>query len=107
MEYEDLFKMINDILDYVGKYPGRIIICEDSPKELLLGFTLRDVDPFLLNKPYWCIKFKNFKSSVDRADTPARVRDYLREIFRTQSGRQSLAEFLTKGRRPPELEEAT
>lgn len=107
MEYEDLFKMINDILDYVGKYPGRVIICKDNPAELLLGFTLRDVDPFLLDKPYWYIKLRNYKNSLNKEGVSPRVRECLSDMFRTEYGRLSLAEFLTKGRKPPELEEAT
>jgi hypothetical protein len=104
MEYEDLFKMINDILSYVGEHPGRVIICDDNPLELTMGFTLRDVDPFILNKPSWYIKIKNYKASVNKEEVPLKVREYLRELFRTVGGRQALAEFLTRGRKPIELE---
>lgn len=106
MEYEDPFKMINDILDYVAKHPRQVIVCDDHITELLIGFTLRVEDPSLLTRPYWCIKFNNYKASLDRLDIPARARDYLSEVFRTQLSRSFLAKFLTRGRKPPELEGA-
>lgn len=107
MEYEDLFKMITDILDYVGKYPGSVIICKDLSTELLLGFTLKDVDPPLLSKPYWYIRLRNYKVSLNKEGVSPRVRECLNGLFSTEYGRRSLAELLTKGQKPPELEEAT
>lgn len=107
MEYEDFFKMINDILNYVGNYPGRVIVCEDNPKELIIGFTLMDVDPFLLNRPSWYIKLRNFRDSLNKDGVSPRAREVIREMFQTERGRLSFAEFLTNGRRPPGLEEVT
>lgn len=104
MEYKDLFEMVNAILYYVGKYPGRVIVCDDNPMELFLGFTLRDIDPFLLNKPTWRIKLKNYKISLSKEGVSKETRQVIGSYFSTDLGRRQIAELLTKGCKPPELE---
>jgi hypothetical protein len=96
MEYENLFKMVNDILVYVGEHPGSVIICDDRPMVLLIGFTLRDADPSLSNNPFWYIKLRNLKVSVVKEGMPGRVREY----FTTTEGRSKLASSLTEGINP-------
>jgi hypothetical protein len=100
MEYEDIREMMRAILAYVDEYPGRVIVSADSP-DMLYGFTLMDVDPFLLNRPTWRIKCKNFRTSV--AKLSPRACEIMTKYFQTSWGRQLLANHLTNGLRTSDL----
>lgn len=101
MEFEDISKMMRVILAYVKEYPGRVIVSDDVPKDLLFGFTLRDKDPFLLDRPTWRIRACNFRSSV--AKLPEKPRDILIDYFYSAHKRKVLADLLTKGLKPSEM----
>ena len=100
MDFEDISEMMRAILSYVKEYPERAIVSADSPVDLLYGFTTMDPDPFLLNKPTWRIKCKDFRSSVSKL--PERARDVLIDHFQTVWGRQVIANLLTRGFSPLE-----
>jgi hypothetical protein len=102
MIYEDILEMMTAILGYVKEYPGRVIVSDDVPDDMLIGFTLKDIDPFLLNRPTWRINLKNFRSSV--AKLSERPREIMTEYFQTAFGRESMARLLTRGLRPSEVD---
>lgn len=96
MDYTDAHEIVNAILDYMTEHPGRVIISADVPADLLIGFTLRGLDPFLLNRPTWRIKIRDFSKTLYKFSP--RVREILAEYSQTLRGRQLIAETLTKGR---------
>ena len=96
--------MLNAILDYMTEHPERMLISADVIEESLIGFTLKDLDPFLLNRPTWVIKAQDFSKTLHKF--PTEVRDILTSSIHTAIGRKLLAQSLTKGRNRPELEAA-
>ena len=100
MVYTDAQEMVNAILDYMTEHPERMLISADVPDDLLIGFTLRDLDPFLLNRPTWCIKARDFSNTLCKFSRG--VREILTENFQTSMGRQLIARSLSKGRTRPE-----
>jgi hypothetical protein len=94
MVYEDISEMMKSIFDYVKEYPGREIVSDDVPSDILFGFTLKDVDPFLLNRPTWRISCKNFRLSVSKL--PEKTRDIMVDYFELSYKRQLFASLLTK-----------
>jgi hypothetical protein len=101
MDFENIREMITAILYYVKEHPGRVIVSADVPEDLLYGFTIKDIDPFLLNRPTWRIKCKSFRVSVK--NLPERACEILTEYFQSALGRQLMARLLTNGMRSPEL----
>lgn len=101
MVYEDIREMMTSIMMYVKDNPGCVIISDDTPKDLLYGFTLRDVNPFLLTRPTWRIRACNFRSSV--AKLPEKPRDILIDYFYSAHKRKVLADLLTKGLKPSDV----
>lgn len=102
MIYTDAHEMLNAILDYMTEHPERVLISSDVIEELLIGFTLRDLDPFLLNRPTWRIKVQDLSKTLHKF--PPKIRDILTVNVQTSKGRQLLARSLTKGRNSLELE---
>lgn len=98
MVYEDIREMMTSIMTYVRGNPGCVIVSDDIPKDLLYGFTLRDVNPFLLTRPTWRINARDFKTSV--AKLPDNPRDILVDYFYLEHKRQLLAYLLTNKRSP-------
>jgi hypothetical protein len=101
MEYEDISEMMKAIFGYLKEYPGRVLVSCDFPEDIAYGFTLMDVDPFLLNRPTWRIRVRNFRSSVSKL--PKKTRDLMIDYFEQSYKRQMLANLLTKGMNPPGL----
>jgi hypothetical protein len=101
MEFKDIREMVTAILYYVKEHPERVIVSADVPEDLFYGFTLKDIDPFLLNRPTWRIRCKNFSVSVK--NLPERACEILTEYFQSALGRQLMARILTNGMRSPEL----
>lgn len=101
MVYEDIREMMTSIMMYVKDNPGCVIISDDTPKDLLYGFTLRDVNPFLLTRPTWRIRARDFKSSV--AKLPDKPRDILVDYFYSAYKRQFLASLLTNDKGPSDV----
>jgi hypothetical protein len=102
MDYTDAREMVNAILAYMTEHPERVIVSADVPDDLLIGFTLRDIDPFLLNRPTWRIKIRDFSNTLYKFSP--RVREILAVYSQTSRGRQLMAEVFTKGRKPSEVE---
>ena len=100
MDYTDAHEMVNAILDYMTEHSGRVLVSADDPVDSLIGFTLKDLDPFLLNRPTWRIKIRDFSNTLYKFSP--RVREILTENFQTSMGRKLIAETLTKGRNRPE-----
>lgn len=100
MEYEDFFEMTRSILGYIKEHPGRVIVSNDDPPNLTFGFSLRDLDPFLLNRPTWRITTRNFKTSISQERVSNNLRDTLQHSFQTSLGRARVAELLTSGCNP-------
>jgi hypothetical protein len=101
MDYTDAREMVNAILDYMTEHPERVLVSSDVPDDLLIGFTLRDLDPFLLNRPTWRIKTRDFSKTIYKF--APRVREILAKYSQTLRGRQLIAETLTKGRNRSEV----
>jgi hypothetical protein len=97
MYFEDAFEMINAILGYVKEYPGRVIVSADVPQDLTYGFTLRDKDPFLLDRPTWRIKVRDFRDSIAKRESSERLKEVLHEYFMTMHGRARMAQLLSRG----------
>lgn len=93
--------MLNAILDYVEEYPGRVVVPNDNPQDLYYGFTLRDVDPFLLNRPTWRIRCKDLRDSALTGFHPDEIRKKILLDFQTAQGRIGVARALTLGRKQP------
>jgi len=98
MVYEDIRELMTSIMVYVKENPGCVVVSDDTPKDLLFGFTLRDINPFLLTRPTWRIRTRDFRSSV--AKIPDKPRDILIDYFYSGYKRQVLANLLTNNGSP-------
>ena len=124
MLYDDLFEMFDAILAYVSKHPGCEILSADDPLARRIGFAtkmperpwyfkLRD---FLgrwsllrfLNVNYscevWEIGLTKIKDSMDKESVTDETRATLKKVFTTPMGRNTMAQALSKGKNPCNLE---